>query len=355
MSPHIPNDELPPEGDEVENAGQPVEGGDGLGEAPPVAPPRGRRQGLIKKKRDELVPWLTAVVGRLDEPREIVIRGEGITSSRADLDKLASALGHVASMLKQAGALPMVSAEGVTLAQSAHVHLVPAPDEIRRAEQGLREAKELQGIAADQAEKGERRAARETNKTIEKLLRAAVPDIDVALALTADLIEAPVDEAPLRVAEFGQQAADTYRSLVDTLSKAGLSLELPVATIINDEPQIRTARISYGRATHVAQVLREPSETASQLIHVRGVLSLADARKKLFRLDLDVGVPRPEAVKGKRSILGMYSPSIEDSILWNTHVLASIEIVRDIVFSTPRTRPPKYELVAVTAIDDLST
>jgi hypothetical protein len=337
----------PPEDGEEEHDGDAEE--ETADEAPEVAPPRrrGRRQSLSRAKRDDLIPWVRAEGTDIGAERELILRGSGIGSVRADLDKLSGALSQLATILRRNGAEPFLSARGVVLGNSAHVYLVPASDEIRRAERSLSEAAALESTDAGKTKAGQKR--------VHTLLRAAVPDLDVALALTGALMEAPVDETPMRAAELGQNVAEAYKSLATTLSKGGLTLEVPVIRLDEEAAIPARAVLGYGKAERVALALKSPSEPVVEVVDVIGQLSLADSNKKLFGLDLDRNRPIPEALRRKRMVKGHYTAAVEDVIvqqgLWNTRVLASIEIEKDALISTSRIRPPEFRLVGVVAAD----
>ena len=342
-----PPDQDDHEATEAEPAEPDQDASDPPDDDPAAAPKRGRRKRIIKAKRDELVDWVLAEAENLGQPRTVVLRGEGIGRSTAELDKVGSALSRLAGLLKEVGGEPRLGGGGLSFANSIHVELRPSEDELRRSSEALRDARVLDASleVETEAESAERR------EVVRELRSSAVPDLDVALALAGDLISAPVDEAPLRAAELGTEVAVAYRSLANAIAKEGVALALPSVRVVDAKPEVRVVNLSPARAERVAKALSEVDEPTRAVVEVLGKLSLADATKRRFGLDLDPEAPRPEALKRKRVIRGSYTPAAEGTIiaegLWSTWVHATIEIERDVLISSSRLRPPRYVLVAV--------
>jgi hypothetical protein len=303
------------------------------GEAADDAPQparRGRRRRLQIAKASELGTWRYMEQHDAEEGVEVVLTGDGITNDRAEASKVGAAIHHVAKLWKElGGASPFISS--FAFEGSVHITLEPSRTEVRRVREERDRARKL-------------RAEDAPAKEIEAALRSSVPDVDVAAALAADLLSAPIDETPLRAAEFGTNAAQAVRSLALSLARDKISV-----TIVSRDRDERV-RLTPARAEQVADVLREVQEPRRFNVTAIGALSMADAIHRQFALVLDPG-DKPDVFKGKRVVRGRYAPAIGDRIrdqgFWGKRVAATIQVERDALISTSKVRPPVFTLVGV--------
>lgn len=180
---------------------------------------------------------------------------------------------------------------------------------------------------------------------IEQALERTVPNVYVASALAADLLEASPEEAPRRAADLGGRVAQAYRALANMSAKKELVISISSAE--RDDPVVLTP----ARAKEVAAELTEAEKPRVFAVTVVGTLSVADAEQKTFGLRIDTTRARPRALKGKRVLRGTYTSESEEQIiaegLWGKMVRADIRVEQDALISTSTVRPAIYTLIEV--------
>lgn len=329
---------------EEETADAPEEGGDGQqSEAdPPGAeqpPRRSQRRRLEKAKREELGRWDYLVAHGADSPYEVILRGEGIGADGGSATKIGAAIARVARLFEQLVPGTDAYMKELRFANSVHIEFRPSAEERVRAQKERERAEELrQKLTDEDVEVPDERA-------LHQAMQAALPNIQVATALAADLLDASAGEAPQRSVELGTGVAQSYKTLAHTIAreKVTLSVEAPD----REEP----AQLSPRKAEQVAEALKTVTEPTKVLEVVLGTLTIADAEQKMFGLVFDRGAARPEIFRGKRLIRGSYTPQVGDLMrdegLWGKRVRATIEVTRDALLSTSTIRPPSYRLIDV--------
>lgn len=170
------------------------------------------------------------------------------------------------------------------------------------------------------------------------------PTVDAA-NYVADLMQADGDELLTLAREAGPDGAKAYRQLLKVVAEA------EDAHIgwrgYGREPVVVTS----DKATKNFITLDREGERESEELTVPGHLSMADAGRKQFRLELPSGWPRPLELKRKRSIEGTYEESVNQLVksqnLWNSDVVARIRINRERAETVAAPRKPKFELLSV--------
>lgn len=302
----------------------------------PAARVRGRRRQLRVAAAEELADWRHLDADDVVHGVDVVLTGQEIHGQRAAMSKIGAAIEHLANLYRDlGGGTPYIS--NFAFGNSVRITIEPSRTEASRARAALENAREL-------------RASGAPREDVDAALRAAVSDVEIAAVLAADILSAPIDETPLRVAELGQDVAVTTRSLAVALAREHVSVSLAVP----GKPE-RT-NLSAARAQRVADVLREVQEPTSFEIEAPGVLSMADALHRQFALSLAANWERPEELKGKRVIRGEYDVAvgemIRDRSFWGNRVVATIHVTRDAVISSARLRPPAFRLVDVSSPPD---
>lgn len=171
------------------------------------------------------------------------------------------------------------------------------------------------------------------------------PSVDAA-QYVADLMQADGDELLTLAREAGPDGAKAYRQFLKVVADAedaqvgwrGFGRQ-PV--VVNSE-----------KATKNFITLDREGEKESEELTVPGHLSMADAKRKQFRLELPSGWPRPQELKRKRNIEGTYEESVNRLVegppnLWNSDVVARIRINREREDTVAAPRKPKFELLSV--------
>jgi hypothetical protein len=169
------------------------------------------------------------------------------------------------------------------------------------------------------------------------------PTIDAARALNA-LLRSEPEDLVLRAINLGEDAVIAYRQLLDLIASDETTMEWQAP----DLPQI--AVLTGADARHDYAILSREGETEAQTVSVPGKLSMADSDLSRFALTLPKGLPRPPLLKGKHRIYGTYAEDVgmhlKNENLWDSDVMATIEVTFDLPGTTPTPREKKYALLA---------
>ena len=171
------------------------------------------------------------------------------------------------------------------------------------------------------------------------------PSVDAA-QYVADLMQADGDELLTLAREAGPDGAKAYRQFLKVVADA-------------EDAQVgwrgfgrQPVVVDSEKATKNFITLDREGEKESEELTVPGHLSMADAKRKQFRLELPSRWPRPQELKRKRNIEGTYEESVNRLVegppnLWNSDVVARIRINREREDTVAAPRKPKFELLSV--------
>lgn len=173
------------------------------------------------------------------------------------------------------------------------------------------------------------------------------PTIRAARTL-GQLLAAPADDLVQLALALGPDAATEYKRLLDTLGGDEVTIEwlTPRATryIVATSADVRRDYL----------ILDRPGEERVDTVSVPGTLTMADSRRNRFELSLPSGATRPPLLKGKSVVDGMYDEDVGVRLkaegLWDTEVMAEIEVTYDEQGTTPVPRAPKYRLLSAEAL-----
>jgi hypothetical protein len=174
--------------------------------------------------------------------------------------------------------------------------------------------------------------------------RPRSPTIDAASALI-DLFAAEPDDLLARALDFPSDAVAEYRQFLNLL--AGDNVTLEWQSPLRPEQVVQYSSVDARRDF---AILDRPGEPRTDVVHVPGTLTMADSRRHRFELSLPSDLNRPPLLKGKQTVQGAYSEEmghhLKDEGLWDSEVMATIEVTYDAPGSTPLPRDPEYTLVA---------
>lgn len=250
----------------------------------------------------------------LVEPLRVVFRGDGITSHGGDFDKVMHLTTQLYDLAVSLGSnLELVQ---IFFGNSVTVEFKPiVSDEIRA------EAQEL----VDQDPNGEI-----TEDEVERLIPPSV----VGAAVTARLLNAPVEVAVEEASRYGAPVRDAYVELLEAVADSDGGLEL-------EAPGDRRAVVTTGDAEAVLSTI-EPGagerRLRPHLLEVIGTLSMIEVgdenRDPAFRLRLDPD-RRPDVFAGnRRYVEGRYTSSALQDVNQNG-------LVEEAVRATVRAWPVK--------------
>jgi hypothetical protein len=102
-------------------------------------------------------------------------------------------------------------------------------------------------------------------------------------------------------------------------------------------------------ARHDFAILDTEGERRTEAVSVPGKLSMADSSLHQFALDLPSEMARPPLLKGKQRVRGTFSEEmghrLKAEALWDSQVMATIDVTYDVPGSTAIPRDPLYVLV----------
>jgi hypothetical protein len=168
------------------------------------------------------------------------------------------------------------------------------------------------------------------------------PTIDAARELSR-LMAGETQDLVAKALELGTDATRAYRRLLALLAHDDAVLELQVP----DDSRIVV--ITSPEAREDLTILNRKGELRRDVVKVAGTLTMADAQRHRFGLNLPkTKGPRPHPLI-KRRVLGDYTPEVGDLLkkegLWNFGVIATLEIEYDEPGSTAIPRAPRFRLI----------
>lgn len=168
------------------------------------------------------------------------------------------------------------------------------------------------------------------------------PTIDAAHALGA-LLAANADDLVPRALKIGPDAVTAYKKFLDLLAGDDVTLEWQVP----DASEIVV--VTSVDARHDFAILDREGEQATEQVEVPGTLTMADSELLQFAVTLPSELARPPLLKGKHRVRGTYSAEmgarLKSQGLWDSQVMAIIEVMYDLPGTTPTPHDPTYVLV----------
>ncbi len=168
------------------------------------------------------------------------------------------------------------------------------------------------------------------------------PTIDAARAL-GGLLGAEPEELLPRALDLGNDAVVAYRRLLGLLASDDATLEWQAP----DASGLLV--LSSADARHDYAILDREGEKQSETVKVPGKLSMADADLHKFALTLPSELVRPPLLKRKQRVYGTYPEDVgvrlKDEALWDSDVMATIEVMFDMPDTTATPRDQTYVLV----------
>lgn len=282
----------------------------------PVAAPQPRKR--FRAATDEELDPQSFMVADDRSALRAVLRGGSISKDRGDADfiggairRLARALREAARNYHQAGAdfVGVPQLRPVQFGQSVIIELEISPEE--EIDRGLDDSRHA-------------------------------PTIDGARDLVG-LLSAEPDKLVERALPLGPAAVAEYKRFLDLLGSDEVTLEwqVPNATEV--------VVVSSAEARHDFAILDREGERTTGTVRVPGTLTLLGSRKHRFELLLIPGQERPPLLKGKSVLEGTYADDLGARLkaegLWDSDVMATVEVEYDVPDTTPTPRPPTYVLL----------
>ena len=267
---------------------------------------------------DELDPQRFMVADSRSALR-VVLRGGSIANDRGDAHFIGGVLRRLAEALRESAE---VYRAGTGLISNA---------QLRRLEFGHSVAVELEISREEDVQigiEGERHA----------------PTIDAARAL-AEMLGSRPDELVPQAIRLGPDATAAYKHLLEILAGDAVTFEWQVP----DRDQV--AVLSSADARHDYAILNREGEQKIETVTVPGRLTMADSELRKFALTLPSELARPPLLKGKHRIRGTYPEDVGSRLksqgLWDSNVMATIEVTFDVPGTTSTPRDSTYVLVDV--------
>jgi hypothetical protein len=167
------------------------------------------------------------------------------------------------------------------------------------------------------------------------------PTIDAAHALGQMLSANPGELIP-RALKLGPDATAAYKRMLNILAGDEVTMEWQVPD------QGKIAVVSSADARHDFAILDREGEQRVESVAVPGKLTMADSELRQFALTLPSKLARPPLLKSKHRVRGTYPEDIGARLksqgLWDTDVMATIEVTFDVPGTTPIPRDPTYVL-----------
>lgn len=167
------------------------------------------------------------------------------------------------------------------------------------------------------------------------------PTIDAARALGQFLGADPEELIP-RALKLGPDATVAYKRMLNILAGDEVTMEWQVPN------QSDIAVISSADARHDFAILNREGEQRVESVAVPGKLTMADSELRQFALTLPSELARPPLLKGKHRVRGTYPEDVGARLksqgLWDSDVMATIEVTFDVPGTTPTPRDPTYIL-----------
>jgi hypothetical protein len=255
-----------------------------------------------------------------------VLRGGSIAEDRGDATFIGGVVRRLAEVLRQAAEVYRAGTGFISNAQ------------LRRLEFGHSVIVELE-ISPDEdiqlGIEGERHS----------------PTIDAAKAV-GQLLAANADELLPRALDLGSDTTGAYKRFIGLLAGDAVTLEWQVP----DERDI--AVVSSVDARHDYAILDREGERAAESVAVPGKLTMADSELRQFALTLPSELARPALLKGKHRVRGTYPEDVGERLkgegLWDSDVMATIDVTFDVAGTTATPRDPTYILADAEPLVDAS-
>jgi hypothetical protein len=168
------------------------------------------------------------------------------------------------------------------------------------------------------------------------------PTIDAAHAV-ARLLAAEPEELMPQAIKLGSDVAQAYKQFLSLLAGDDVTLEWMPANATE------IVVITSVDARHDFAILDTEGERRTEAVIVPGKLSMADSSLHQFALDLPSEMARPSLLKGKQRVRGTFSEDmghrLKDEGLWDSQVMATINVTYDVQGTTPTPKDPAYVLI----------
>jgi hypothetical protein len=304
--------------DHPEQPVPPVDAEEQPADAAAVAAPQRRFRKATKDELDEQ----SYMVADSRSALRAVFRGGSIAKDRGDATFIGQAIARLSQALRQ----------GAERYREGLVNL--ASPQLRRLEFGQSVVVELEISPDEQVQMG-----------IDGQRHA--PTIDAARALGALARSEPEELVP-RAIDLGADATVAYRHLLELVASDESVMEWQAP----DESDVVV--LSGADARHDHAILSREGETQTQEVRVPGKLSMADSDLSKFALTLPSELARPPLLRGKHRIYGTYPGDVGVRLkadgLWDSEVMATIEVTFDVPETTATPRDKKYVLVDATPL-----
>jgi hypothetical protein len=283
---------------------------------PPQQPPEVPRKRFRTATTEELDPQ-SFIVSDNRSVLRAVLRGGSIGQDRGDAHFIGGAIRRLADALRE----------------SAQAH---------RAGTGSISNPLLRRVAWGSSVIVELEASPEEDIQLDLEQARHSPTIDAAKSLSRLMMAEPEELLPLAL-ELPQDAVAAYKRFLNLLAADSVVLEWQVP----DSQVIAT--VTSVDARHDWAILDREGERTTESVIVPGTLTMADSRRHRFELTLPAELDRPPLLKRKQTVEGTYAEDIghrlKEEGLWDSEVMAEIEVTYDRPGSTPTPRDPVYVLV----------
>jgi hypothetical protein len=163
-----------------------------------------------------------------------------------------------------------------------------------------------------------------------------------AAQLIGNLLGAESDQLIPQALRLGD-AIKPYRKLLELLAADEATLEWQAAEIQS------VVRLTSLDARHDHAILVREGDKQEEVVEVPGKLTMADSALNKFALTLPSQLARPQALKAKQRVQGTYQEDLgvrlKQEGLWDSDVMAKINVISDVLGTTATPRNPKYELL----------
>lgn len=169
------------------------------------------------------------------------------------------------------------------------------------------------------------------------------PTIDAARALAELLGTEDAGHLLPRAIQLGPGSINEHKQFLHLLAGDDITLEWQVPDAE------RIVVLSSTDAYRDYAVLSRDGESATERIRVPGTLTMADSRRHRFELSLPARAPETRFLGRKKTISGDYAEEVghhlKDEGLWDTDVMAAIDVTYDLPQTTATPREPTFVLV----------
>ena len=311
--PRLLTDNADPPSDDAETPDPPEEGGSGSELVPSSHPPTKR----FRAATDEELDPQSFMVASDRSALRAVLRGGSIEQDRGDAEFIGRALRRLAHTLRQAAEV-----------YRAGTGFISNPL-LRNLQFGHSVTIELEISAEEDVQMG-----------IEG--RRHSPTIDATHAVARLLASDPEELLPQAI-KLGSDVTVAYKQFLNLLAGDNVTLEWMPA----DATEIVV--VSSVDARHDFAILDTEGERRTEAVAVPGTLTMADSELHQFALTLPSEMARPPLLKGKHRVRGTFPEDmghrLKDEGLWDSQVMATIDVTYDVPGSTATPRPPAYVLV----------